>query len=227
MWKSIDLRAIGGADTVVVGDLSGTDVTNVNIDLSGAAGGANGEIDAVTVNATQGVDVFDVTGDAEAVSVFGLQAQTTMVFADADDRLTINGFGGDDVIDATGLEAGTMKLTINGGLGADVLRGNEGDDLINGGDGNDLAVMGDGDDTFVWNPGDDNDTIEGQAGFDVLEFHGSNIAETITISANNERVTLVRDVANVTMDLNGVESLNSTCRAELTPSWSTTCPEPM
>jgi Ca2+-binding RTX toxin-like protein len=206
--ESIDLRAIGGADAIVVGDLSGTDVTDVNIDLSGSGGGSDGENDTVTVNATQGGDAFGVTSDAEGVSVLGLHAQTTIVFADANDRLTINGLGGDDVIDASSLEAGTISLTMNGGLGADVLLGSEGDDLINGGDGNDFAVMGEGDDIFVWSPGDDNDTIEGQAGFDTLEFHGSSIGETITISANNERATLVRDVANVTMDLNDVEALS-------------------
>ena len=102
----------------------------------------------------------------------------------ANDRLTLNGLGGDDVIDATGLEADGIQLTMNGGLGDDILIGSEGDDLINGGDGNDTALMGAGDDTFVWNPGDDNDTLEGQAGFDTMLFNGANIAENIDISAN-------------------------------------------
>ena len=65
--------------------------------------------------------------------------------------------------------------------------------------------MGAGDDVFVWNPGDDNDTIEGQAGVDRLDFNGANIAENIDISANGGRVLFTRDIANVTMDLNDVE----------------------
>ena len=97
---------------------------------------------------------------------------------------------------------------MNGGLGADVLIGSEGDDLVNGGDGNDTALMGAGDDTFVWNPGDDNDTLEGQAGFDTMLFNGANIAENIDISANGGRVRFIRDVANVTMDLNDVEGID-------------------
>jgi Ca2+-binding RTX toxin-like protein len=206
--ESIDFRGLGGADNIVVGDLSGTDVTEVNIDLRGPNGGPDGATDSVTVSATNGDDVFGVTGDAGGVRVFGLQAVTNMFHTDAEDRLTLNGLGGDDVINASSLEAGAVQLTMNGGLGDDTLIGSEGDDLINGGDGNDTALMGAGDDTFVWNPGDDNDTIEGQAGFDTMQFNGSNAAENITLSANGGRALFTRDIANVTMDLNDVEQVN-------------------
>ena len=70
-----------------------------------------------------------------------------------------------------------------------------------------MALLGDGDDTFVWNPGDGSDTVEGQAGTDTLLFNGANVNENIDISANGARATLFRDVANVTMDLNGVERI--------------------
>src|SRR5262249_61454263 len=43
------------------------------------------------------------------------------------------------------------------------------------------------------------------AGFDTLQFNGAAIAENIDISANGDRVRFFRDVATVTMDLNGVE----------------------
>jgi Ca2+-binding RTX toxin-like protein len=205
--ERLEFRALGGADNIVVGDLSGTDVTRIDLDLRGPNGGGDGATDTVTVNGTQGADVFGVFGDAGGVSVFGLQAQVNIFFFDGEDHLTLNGLGGDDVIDATSLEADGIKLTMNGGLGADVLIGGEGDDLFNGGDGNDLALMGAGDDTFVWNPGDDSDTLEGQAGFDTLLFNGSNVAENITLSANGGRVLFFRDVANVLMDLNGVEAI--------------------
>jgi Ca2+-binding RTX toxin-like protein len=162
------------------------------------------------VNATQGDDVFGAAGDAGGVTVFGLQARTNIFFNDAsEDQLTLNGQGGNDVIDATSLEADALKLlTMNGGLGNDVFLGSEGTDLINGGDGNDIAFMGAGDDTFVWNPGDDNDTVEGQDGFDTLDFNGANVAETIDIFANGGRALFTRNVANVVMDLNDVEGIN-------------------
>jgi Ca2+-binding RTX toxin-like protein len=142
------------------------------------------------------------------VSVTGSPAPVAIYHSEAIDQLIVNGSGGDDVIDASGLTAGHMSLTLNGGLGADILIGSQGDDVVNGGDGDDVALLGGGDDVFVWNPGDDNDTIEGQDGFDTLLFNGANVAEKIDISANGGRVLFSRDVASVTMDLNDVEGID-------------------
>ncbi|HEX6987266.1 MAG TPA: calcium-binding protein [Planctomycetaceae bacterium] len=207
--ETIDFRALGGADNVVVGDLSGTDLARIDLDLRGPNGGGDGAADTVTVNGTQGSDVFGAFGDAGGVGVFGLHTAVNVFFQEqANDRLTLNGLGGDDVIDATSLEADGIRLTMNGGLGADIFLGSEGDDLINGGDGNDVAFMGAGDDVFVWNPGDDNDTLEGQAGFDTMLFNGANVAENVDISANGGRVLFFRNVAGVLMDLNDVEGID-------------------
>ena len=207
--EAVDFRALGGADNIVVGDLSGTDVTRVDLDLRGPNGGGDGAADTVTVNGTQGADVFGAAGDAGGVNVFGLQAAVNIFSPEqANDRLTLNALGGDDVVNATSLEADGIRLTENGGLGADILVGSEGGDLFNGGDGDDTALMGDGDDVFVWNPGDDNDTLEGQAGFDSMLFNGANVAEQINIFANGGRVLFTRDIANVVMDLNDVEGID-------------------
>ena len=93
----------------------------IDIDLRGPNGGGDGAADTVTVNATNGADVFGVAGDAGGVSVFGLQAAVNIFFQEqANDRLTLNGLGGDDVINATSLEADGIQLTMNGGLGADM-----------------------------------------------------------------------------------------------------------
>src|SRR5262245_42312276 len=174
--------------------------------LRGPSGGGDGAADAITVNGTQGLDAFGAAGDAGGVTVFGLHTAVDLLFQEqANDRLTLNGQAGDDVIDATSLEADGIQLTMNGGLGADLFLGSQGGDLVNGGDGNDTALMAAGDDTFVWNPGDDNDTIEGQGGLDRMLFNGANIAEQITISANGRRVLFFRNVASVVMDMNGVE----------------------
>jgi len=211
--ENIEFRALGGADNIVVGDLSGTDVTQIGLDLRGPNGGGDEAADTVTVNGTNGADVFGAAGDAGGVNVFGLQAAVNIFFQEqANDRLTLNALAGDDVVDATSLEADGIQLTINGGLGADILIGSEGDDLFNGGDGNDTAFMGAGDDAFVWNPGDDNDTLEGQDGFDKMIFNGANVAEQINILANGGRVLFTRDIANVVMDLNDVEGIDFTAR---------------
>ena len=38
-------------------------------------------------------------------------------------------------------------------------------------------------------------------------FNGANISERMDVSANGQRVRFVRDVANITMDLDNVESI--------------------
>jgi predicted ester cyclase len=133
------------------------------------------------------------------------------------DNLLIDGGSGDDKVDASALPAGLTQLTIDGGSGndtitgsqgADMLIGGSGDDVVIGGRGNDVAQLGSGDDVFVWNPGDGSDTVDGQSGFDTLQFNGANIGEKIDISANGEHVRFTRDVGNIAMDLNGVEKID-------------------
>jgi Ca2+-binding RTX toxin-like protein len=207
--EHIQLAAGGGADTVTVNDLTGTDVTQVAIDLaaSGTKGG-DGHADQVAVNATVGDDSIKLAFTGGMVTVNGLAAQTTIAHSDGSlDTVSANGLGGNDTIDASALAAGKVSLLLNGGDGDDVIVGSGGDDIVNGGRGSDTAFLGSGNDTFVWNPGDGSDVVEGQAGTDTLLFNGSNAGENIDISADGDRVRLFRDVANVTMDVHGVEHL--------------------
>ncbi len=209
--EGIKFNALGGADNITVNDLTGTDVTQINLDLANppGSGTGDGQADSVIVNGTNGADQIVVAGSASGVTVAGLAATVQITGNEPlNDRLTVNALGGDDTIDASGLQANAIALTLNGGDGADKLIGSQGADLVNGGRGNDVALMGAGDDTFVWNPGDGSDTVEGQAGFDTMLFNGANVAENIDISANGQRVRFFRNVANVTMDLNGVEGIN-------------------
>src|SRR5215212_2988254 len=55
----VDFNALAGADTVLVRDLTGTDVTQTNVDL----GGTDGAVDSVDVNGTNGVDNINVQGN--------------------------------------------------------------------------------------------------------------------------------------------------------------------
>ena len=54
--ERIDFNALGGADTITVGDLTGTDVHEVNLDLAGTpgSGAGDGQADTVIVNGTNG-----------------------------------------------------------------------------------------------------------------------------------------------------------------------------
>jgi Ca2+-binding RTX toxin-like protein len=216
--EHITVNALGGVDNVVVHNLVGTDLTQVDVNLAGTIGGTAGDgaVDTVTVEATNGNDIIEVLGAGTSLSVLGLSARVDITGAEGNDNLVIKGFGGDDRITATTLPAGVVRLTFDGGAGndtllgsqgADVLIGGDGDDFVFGDNGNDTAQLGAGDDLFQWDSGDGNDAIDGGAGTDRMLFFGANIAERIDILANGAHALFARDIANVTMNLSGVEHI--------------------
>jgi Ca2+-binding RTX toxin-like protein len=217
--ERIEFRALGGADNIVVNDLSGTDVTQVDNDLAGTLGGSAGDglADRLTVNGTNGADSIEITGADGNVAVTGLAARVTAKNAEpANDTLDVRALGGDDTVSAAALAASAIKLTVDGGAGEDEILGGAGIDLLLGGaqadfvDGNrgdDVGFLGSEDDTFRWDPGDGSDVVEGQAGFDTLLFNGAGAAENIDVSANGGRVRFFRDVASITMDLDDTERI--------------------
>ncbi len=217
--ETVDFNALGGADTITVNDLSGTDVRNVNTDLAGTPGSSAGDgaIDSVIVNGTNRNDAIAVGGDASGVTVSGLPAVVAIQHQEPTDQLAVNGLDGNDAISATALAAQAMAVTIDGGAGDDTLAGGAGaekllggygNDTIDGNGGSDLALLGAGDDTFVWDPGDGSDTIEGQAGSDTMVFNGAAGAEHIDLSANGNRLRFFRDAGNITMDTNDLETVD-------------------
>jgi Ca2+-binding RTX toxin-like protein len=207
--ERIEVRTLGGEDTVLVNDLTGTDVTAVVVDLASTSGGAAGDkkFDSVTALGTGLDDSVKVASVGNQVVVSGLAAQVSVIHADKTDILSIFGETGNDTIDAGKLAAGKLTLNLFGGIGADTLTGSAGNDFVLGGVGNDLAFLGAGNDVFGWNHGDGNDTVEGQAGTDTLRFKGAIGAENFDIFADTGRAQLFRDVASVTMNLNDVERI--------------------
>ena len=156
------------------------------------------EVAQIVVDAGNGGDAVRID---ESNGVFADTIPTTINGGNGNDRLvggagagTLNGGNGDDAL--------------FGGNGNEKLLGGNGNDTIDGNKGNDVAFMGKGNDTFVWDPGDGSDTIEGQNGKDTLLFNGAAIAEKVELSANGRRLRFVRDVANITMDADGVEQVD-------------------
>jgi Ca2+-binding RTX toxin-like protein len=95
-----------------------------------------------------------VSGTNGLVRVAGLVPLVTITGSEsANDRLTINGLGGDDALSASDLAAGIIGLTIDGGEGADVLIGSAGDDTLLGGPGDDVLIGGPGFDVLDGGPG--------------------------------------------------------------------------
>ena len=158
--ERINFAAKGGIDSIVVNDLSGTDVTEVNLDLKNN-GVSDGSADSITVNGTTGEDVMIVAGNASGTSVSGLAYDINIIGADASatvkDTLLIKGLAGNDVIYAAQLAANAILLTEDGGDGDDILVGTSGSDTIRGGAGDDLLVGFGGADTLDGGAG--NNTI--------------------------------------------------------------------
>ena len=212
--ERVDLRALGGIDNTVVNDLSSTDVKSVVLDLA-----LDGAIDTTTINGTAGNDSIGIAPNAGAVDVTGVAAAVKIERSEAaNDVLNVNGLGGNDTINGAiglaalikvGIDGGAGNDTINGGDGAEVLVGGDGDDAIDGNRGDDVGILGAGDDSFRWDPGDGSDVVEGQDGTDTLRFNGAGVAESFDVSANGERVKFFRDVANITMDLNDTERIET------------------
>jgi len=153
--ERVDFNALGGADAVTVDDLSGTDVSSVTVNLAGPTGSGYGEPDSVIVNGTNGDDVIEVSGDASSVQVSGLRATVRVTGAEAPrDVLTVTALDGDDVVEAAGLAANAIALTVDGGAGDDVLIGGAGNDGLFGRDGDDVLLGGPGQDVLDGGTGD-------------------------------------------------------------------------
>ncbi|WP_345322930.1 Ig-like domain-containing protein [Novipirellula rosea] len=156
-------------DEVVVNSLLGTELAFVNVD-----GGPDSD-NALIVNATDAAENITIGAIPSGVlgeAIFGLAALVTMTnFGGlSGDNLTINGLGGNDVIDgsANGL-FNPARFIFNGGEGDDTLIGGFGDDTINGGDGDDVIDARGGD-----------YTIDGGAGGDTILVSGTSAGETIS-----------------------------------------------
>src|SRR3954451_4212191 len=285
--EAVAIAARGGADVITAGDLTGSDVKTVDVDL----GAADGAADTVIASGSVDADQVRVVNDDGAVATGGLAGQTRVTGGEADidtlqiaagggddtvtakvgvagsipvsvdggsgsdtaqytgasdadsisvvrngteafasspgsvalevdssvESFAISGLGGDDTLTGSNGLATITKLTFDGGAGNDTVAGGDGDDTLLGGpgdddvDGNrgaDTASLGGGDDSSRWDPADGSDTVEGNGRSDRLDFNGSNISEHIELLPSGERLLLTRDVAAVTMDNRGIETVH-------------------
>jgi Ca2+-binding RTX toxin-like protein len=207
----------GDADDQVFGQ-SGNDrmIWNPGDDTDLNEGGEN--TDTVEVNGGGGAEQFTTTANGTRVRFDRLNPAPFAIDIGTSENLVLNANGGNDSFSATGNLTALIKITVDGGAGddtllgsngVDVLLGGAGEDFVDGQQANDVAFLGGQDDTFQWDPGDGSDVVEGQDGRDELVFNGSAANENMTASANGGRVLFLRNIANITMDLDGVEAIRA------------------
>jgi Ca2+-binding RTX toxin-like protein len=221
LGETVNVSGADALDGVGVDTLGGDDTITNSVLTPGPASinvdGGEGS-DTTTYNGTAAADSIGIANNGTAVATFPVGSSSSSLQNTTNvENLVVNGRGGDDSITGQNGIASLAHLTLNGGGGNDTLGGGDGADTLSGGNGNDtldpgrgddVALGGGGNDTFVWSPGDGSDTLEGQGGTDAMDFHGSAANEQIDVSANGSRVRLFRNVASITMDLNGIEALN-------------------
>lgn len=113
--EAIDVRPLGGTDTVTVNDVRGTDLERVDVDLAAELGGStgDGQADTVTVRGTDGDDAIVAGARGTAVEVTGLAASVHITHQDpVTDSLVIDSLGGDDSVVLDPALAGLIVVSV-------------------------------------------------------------------------------------------------------------------
>src|SRR5262245_17989593 len=103
----VDFNGLAGTDTALVKDLTGTGVTQNNVDL----GGTDGALDSVDVNGTDSVDNISIQGNGSGADVTGLATAVSVKNAEATDQLKVHTqAGADNVVQNVG---GLIQLLVD------------------------------------------------------------------------------------------------------------------
>ena len=166
--EHIQLNMLGGADTITVQDLSGTDINQVAIDLSSPAGSGTGDgaADTVITNGTANNDQISVTNSGNVDCRQGSRCAGHRQRRRAAQRLARRQRRCRQrhhrrlriCMPVRSTSRSTAVMAMTGSSAAPAMMSST------AATGSDVALLGAGDDVFVWNPGDGSDTVDGQAG---------------------------------------------------------------
>ena len=167
-FERVEIFAGDGIDNIEIGDLRGTDVREVAVDLAMVADGTSGDgvRDTVTVNGSLRSEILTVTASGDDLIVNGLANTMRITNTDIKDNIAVRGGDGADVISSATVPFSSAHLTLDGGAGNDVLIAGRNDTTLLGGAGNDLLIGNAGDDTL--NGGSGHDILVGGGGHDLF-----------------------------------------------------------
>jgi Ca2+-binding RTX toxin-like protein len=116
--EDVNVRALGGADTITTDDLAGTGVQAANIDLGAAGGGGDGQPDTVILNGTTRPDNVQVSANQGDVLVSGLTPAVQISGSEAaNDKLRLNTLGGRDNVSVAADVGQLIQPTVDLGAG--------------------------------------------------------------------------------------------------------------
>lgn len=114
-FETIVFHALAGADTITVGNLAGTGIENVVLDLASAGG----ETDTVAIEGSDLADTISVTGSGASSGTGASTWKTSIQAADPTDLLQVFALAGDDAIDINSGVVSKYTFSLDGGDGTD------------------------------------------------------------------------------------------------------------
>lgn len=162
-----------GFDTVVINGNGASNSFIVGKDAFNQLTVREGGATLVVTSSVTSVSINGGTGD-DSITIGNLNGVVATL-------LTVNGGFGDDTISAAGATIGSIRLSIDGGVGNDSITGSSGNDSLLGSDGDDIVSGGLGNDSLIGGAGQDrmngdigDDSLDGGDGDDTLRgFDGS------------------------------------------------------
>jgi Ca2+-binding RTX toxin-like protein len=218
--ERIAIAAAGGADSINIGDLAGTDVQLITLNLAGTIGGtsSDGAIDVIGLEGTSSADNLTIAAAASSLSVTGLSYSLVVNQADPTlDGMNFHGQAGNDTISAAGLATAILQLVLGGDAGDDTITGSAVADQLFGGADNDVLVGGaggdamfgeSGNDLMIWNAGDGDDVLDGGAGTgDVAQVRASDAGELLSVGNTATTVNVGSPGGGFSLDILATEFL--------------------
>jgi hypothetical protein len=115
--EQLNLAALGGTDSVAVGDLTGTDLDVANVNLAGPTGASDGLLDTVAVAGTATADEVSVDANGSAVDVSGLHTLTHISGGDVRDQLAVATAEGNDSVAVSDAARALLAISVDVGAG--------------------------------------------------------------------------------------------------------------
>ncbi|MBB5207876.1 CHRD domain-containing protein [Chiayiivirga flava] len=119
--EQVEIRLLGGADSVAIGDLASTDARRLRVFTAGTLGGTlgDGQADAVSLDGGTAADALSVSATTDAVRVArGALLLDVQATEPTTDRLVVNGRGGSDTLTLAPAAAAAILVTLDGGGGS-------------------------------------------------------------------------------------------------------------